>query len=112
MKLHLLLLLSALAAAAGQVLFRIGAQGRTALIQFINWPLLAGLGLYGLSTLLWIYALSRLPLKNVYPFTALTFVLVYVAAIAILGERPSWRGFVGIAIVLCGLYFIVTDRQG
>lgn len=110
MKLTLLLLSSAMAAAGGQLLFRIGAQGRTTLLQFVNWPLAFGIGLYGLSTLLWIYALSRLPLKNVYPFTALTFVLVYAAAIVVLDERPSWRGFAGIAIVLVGLYFIVSDR--
>jgi drug/metabolite transporter (DMT)-like permease len=110
MRLYLLLVLSAFSAAGGQMLFRVGAQGRTALVQFINWPLAIGIGLYGLSTLLWIYALSRLPLKNVYPFTALTFVLVYGAAIVVLGERPSWRGFVGITVVLAGLYFIVTDR--
>lgn len=110
MKLYGLLLVSAIAAASGQLLFRIGAQGRTGLLQFVNCPLAFGIGLYGLSALLWIYALSRLPLKNVYPFTALTFVLVYAAAIVVLGERPSWRGFAGIAVVLFGLYFIVTDR--
>lgn len=110
MKLYGLLFFSAIAAAAGQALFRTGAQGRTSLIEFVNWPLAFGLGLYGLSTVLWIYALSRLPLKNVYPFTALTFVLVYAAAVIFLGERPSWRGFVGIAVVLVGLWFIISDR--
>lgn len=92
------------------MLFRIGAQGRIALSQFVNWPILAGISLYGISTLLWIYTLSRLPLKNVYPFTALTFVVVYGAAVLVLGERPTWRGFVGIGIVLVGLYLVVTDR--
>ncbi len=110
MKLNLLLVVSAFAAAGGQMLFRVGAQGRTALLQYLNLPLLSGLFLYAVSTVLWIYALSRLPVKNVYPFTALTFVLVYTAAIVLLGERPSWRGYLGITVVLVGLYFIVTDR--
>jgi drug/metabolite transporter (DMT)-like permease len=102
--------LSAFSAAGGQTLFRVGAQGRTALAQFLNLPIAAGIALYGVSTLLWIYSLSRLPLKNVYPFTALTFVLVYGAAVLILGERPTWRGFVGIGVVLAGLYFVVSDQ--
>jgi drug/metabolite transporter (DMT)-like permease len=110
LRLYALLVLSALSAAGGQTLFRIGAQGRTALAQFLNWPIVVGIVLYGISTLLWIYALSRLPLKNVYPFTALTFVMVYGAAVLVLGERPTWRGFVGIGIVLTGLYLVVTDR--
>jgi drug/metabolite transporter (DMT)-like permease len=109
-RLYALLLLSALSAAGGQTLFRLGANGRTALSEFLNWAILTGIALYGVSTLLWIYALSRLPLKNVYPFTALTFVLVYGAAVLVLGERPTWRGFVGIGIVLAGLYFVLTDR--
>lgn len=110
MRLYALLVLSAFSAAGGQTLFRVGAQGRTALAQFLNLPIAAGIALYGVSTLLWIYSLSRLPLKNVYPFTALTFVLVYGAAVLILGERPTWRGFVGIGVVLAGLYFVVSDQ--
>lgn len=110
MNVYLMLLASAVCAAAGQMLFRVGAAGRQSLIEFVNPALLGGLGLYAASTLLWVFALSRLPLRSVYPFTALTFVLVYAGAILLLGEKPSWRGIVGVLIVLAGLYCIVTDR--
>jgi drug/metabolite transporter (DMT)-like permease len=109
-KVYLMLLASAICAAAGQMLFRVGAAGRTALLEFVNPALLGGLTLYAASTLLWVFALSRLPLRSVYPFTALTFVLVYGGAILLLDEKPSWRGIVGVVIVLVGLYCIVTDR--
>lgn len=110
MKIYLLLLASAVCAAAGQMLFRVGAAGRSTLLEFVNPALAGGLALYAASTLLWVFALSRLPLRSVYPFTALTFVLVYAGAILLLDEKPSWRGIAGVAIVLVGLYCIVTDR--
>lgn len=109
MSTYALLVASTLFAAAGQLLFKTGASGRLVLVDFINAPVIAGLCLYAASTLLWIYSLSRLPLKNVYPFTALTFVLVYAGAILFIGERPSWRALTGVVIVLGGLYLVISD---
>ena len=109
MSTYALLVASTLFAAVGQILFKTGASGRVAFVDFINVPVIAGLGLYAASTLLWIYSLSRLPLKNVYPFTALTFVLVYAGAILFIGERPSWRALTGVVIVLGGLFLVISD---
>jgi drug/metabolite transporter (DMT)-like permease len=94
---------AALLAAVGQLLFRAGAVGRQALMDFVNPALLGGLVLYGISTVLWIYALSRAKLTTVYPFTALTFVLVYVGAMFVLGEKPTRVEIVGVLLVLAGL---------
>lgn len=55
----LILAAASLAAAGGQVLFKVGAQHRTHFAAFINVPILLGLLLYGLGTALWIYALSQ-----------------------------------------------------
>lgn len=109
MSTYVLLMASTLLAAAGQLLFKTGASGRVALVDFVNVPVVAGLCLYAASTFLWIYSLSRLPLKNVYPFTALTFVLVYAGAILFIGERPSWRAFTGVVIVLGGHFLVISD---
>jgi drug/metabolite transporter (DMT)-like permease len=96
----------AICAAAGQLLFAAGARGRTELVSFVNISIMTGLGLYGLGTILWIYSLSRAQLVQVYPFTVLTFVLIYVSAILLLGERLSVPGFCGIILVLVGLYLL------
>jgi drug/metabolite transporter (DMT)-like permease len=65
-----------------------------------------GLGLYVLSTVFWIYGLSRAQLVQVYPFTVLTYVLIYLSAILFFGERLAVTGFCGIILVLVGLYLL------
>ena len=104
----LVLLAGTLFAAAGQVLFKIGASGREAVSSFFNSWLLSGLLAYALGTLLWIYALSKIRLTVVYPFTALTFVLVYVFGILLLHEPTTVKALVGVAFVLGGLFLIST----
>jgi drug/metabolite transporter (DMT)-like permease len=96
----------AICAAAGQLLFAAGARGRTELLSFLNLSIMTGLGLYGLGTVFWIYSLSRAQLVQVYPFTVLTYVLIYLSAILLLGERLAVPGFCGIILVLVGLYLL------
>jgi undecaprenyl phosphate-alpha-L-ara4N flippase subunit ArnE len=102
------LLAGTLFAAAGQVAFKLGATGRGSLPEFLNLWIAGGLVLYGLSTMLWIFALSRLSLTIVYPFTALTFVLVFCAGVYWLGESATAKQFLGVGLVLLGLFFITT----
>ena len=71
-----MLLAASLAAACGQLLFKVGAQHKTHAVEFLNGPIGLGLLLYLLGTMLWIYVLSKEKLVVVYGFTALTFVLV------------------------------------
>jgi drug/metabolite transporter (DMT)-like permease len=102
----LLLTLSAFTAAGGQLLLKVGAQGRDDLIGFFNPYVIVGLILYVFSTLVWIYVLSFEKLTNVYAFTALTFVLVYLGAVMLLGEKISVPTVAGIVAILFGLYLI------
>jgi drug/metabolite transporter (DMT)-like permease len=96
----------AVCAAGGQLFFAAGARGRTQPLSFLNISIIAGLGLYALSTALWIYSLSRAQLVQVYPFTVLTFLLIYSSPISLLGERLSVPGFCGIMLILVGLYLV------
>jgi len=57
--------------------------------------------------MLWLLALARLPLSRVYPFTILTFVLVYVASVWLLGEQLTSSLVIGASLVLGGLLVIV-----
>jgi drug/metabolite transporter (DMT)-like permease len=107
-KVYLFLLAGAAFGAVGQVLFKVGATSRTALADFINSWICLGLMSYGLGTLIWIYALSKAPLTVVYPFTALTFVMVYGSGILLFGEQTSVRAGLGVGLVLVGL-FLITD---
>jgi drug/metabolite transporter (DMT)-like permease len=107
----LMLLTAAFCAASGQVLLKIGASGHSTLRDFLNPAILTGVALYCLSSIVWIMTLSRAPLILVYPFTVLTFVLVYVAAIVLLNERYTISGIVGTVIVLLGLYLMFVGQE-
>ncbi|MGP8473952.1 EamA family transporter [Burkholderia sp. PR2] len=69
-----------------------------------------GLLCYGAGTVLWIFALSKAGLTVVYPFTVLTFVLVFLAGILFFGERVSYAQWGGVAMILGGLYLIAMVR--
>lgn len=101
-----LLLASAFAAAAGQLLFKIGATGRDTLVAFINPAIVSGAVLYLGASAIWVYVLSKEKLVGVYAFTALTFVLVYVAGVFLLGERLTLPAMAGVGCVLVGLFLI------
>lgn len=107
---HALLVVATILAAAGQILFKFGATGRRDWSEFLNVPLVSGLICYGIGTILWIFALSKLPLKTVFPYTALTFVLVYVGAIFLVGERISSKSLAGVVCVLIGLFMLTSDK--
>lgn len=107
----LLLLLSSFSAAAGQVLLKIGANGREQLIAFINLPIIFGLLLYVLGAFFWVYVLSYESLVNVYAFTMLTFALVYLGGVFIVGEKITIASFIGIIFILLGLYMISNYNQ-
>lgn len=102
------LLAGTVCAAAGQVAFKLGATGRESLISFFNGWVALGLTLYLLGTALWLFALSKASLTVVYPFTALTFVLVYGAGVLFLGELTNARQLSGVGLILAGLYLITV----
>lgn len=106
---HGVLVGATILAALGQLLFKMGATDRSTWRELVNIQLLSGFFCYALGTLAWIFALSKLPLRVVYPYTALTFVLVYLGAVGWLGEKVAARGVLGIACVLLGLFLLTTE---
>jgi drug/metabolite transporter (DMT)-like permease len=105
---YFILACSAALAACGQLMFKTGATGRVGVTSFANVWIAGGLSCYGLGVAFWIYGLSKAPLNIVYPFTALTFVFVYAASIFIIGEPASMRSLLGVAVILAGIYLVVT----
>ena len=102
----LLLTTAALSAASGQLLFKVGAHERHHLVEFFNIHIFVGLCLYALSTGIWIYTLSIEKLVNVFAFTGLTFVLVYLGGVFLLRETLTTTGVGGVLLVLLGLFLI------
>jgi drug/metabolite transporter (DMT)-like permease len=107
----IVLTFASFSAAAGQLLFKVGATGKQHLLEFLNVPIVLGLICYALSTVLWIYGLSIEKLVSVYAFTALSFALVYLGGAVILGERISAWAALGVGLVMAGLALIVSKSS-
>jgi len=104
-------LAGAVLAALGQVSFKLGADGREGLTEFINLWIVLGLVLYLAGTVFWILALSAVPLTVLYPFAALTYVLVNFLAVVLLGEQLTAKGLAGTAFVLLGLFLVTSSFE-
>lgn len=90
--------------AVGQILFKIAALGiRPSEGVFITPALFFAIVLYGLTTILWIFILTRLPLNIAYPFSLLGSAFVPFLAHYYLGEAVGIQTIVGLGLVLCGL---------
>lgn len=112
------ILLSVVMAAAGQVLLKKGmvsagsmsfdlkGLAETAKAVVFNSQVLIGMAAYILSALFWLMALSRADLSFVYPFTALTFVLVMLASVIIFKESVSFVRILGFLCICVGILFI------
>ena len=74
-----------------------------------NWLVLSGFGCYGLSSLLYLVALSRLDLSYAYPMVALTYVIVTVLAWRLLGETVPIGRIMGLAIICIGVVVVAAS---
>jgi small multidrug resistance pump len=76
-RMHWTFLLSAISATVlGQALLKAGAGSETFTGQLLDWRTIAGLGIYGLASILYIVALRRIPLSVALPCTALSYIVV------------------------------------
>ena len=71
-----------------------------------------GLFCYALSMIAWIGVLTRIELSIAYPFLSLSYILVYLGAVALPGlhESVSLTRILGIVLISIGLYLIT--RRG
>lgn len=105
-----LLVITPFLIAAGQVMFKMTGMKLAAFpAQPVQSALLSpifigALALYGGATLLWVYVLKSVPLSYAYSFMALTFVIVPLMARFWLGEEISPRYYLGMVLVLAGLF--------
>jgi drug/metabolite transporter (DMT)-like permease len=99
--------------AAAQIFMKFGANrlAHPGLIGMAtDLPLLSGLVLYGLSTVLLVLALKDGELSLLYPVIALTYVWVTVLSLVLLHDKPNPFKLAGIAIIVVGVS--VLGRRG
>jgi drug/metabolite transporter (DMT)-like permease len=112
----LALILSAVAlSATGQILLKSGAHhlsglGRLGflLAAFRDVRVLLGLAAWTTSTLCWLYVLRVAPLSKAYGLTSLTYVLVLVASVLLLGEQVRPLHALGTVLIVIGIACVLS----
>lgn len=76
------------------------------------WPLLtsvhvwAGLTMYGIGALVWLFVLAKLDVSMAYPFVGLGFILTMVMGSLFLGESVGFTRMLGTMLVVGGVYLV------
>jgi drug/metabolite transporter (DMT)-like permease len=66
-------------------------------------------GAYGLSLIVWIVGLSRVPVSQAYPLLSLGYVLNVGLAWWLLGELPNVQRVAGIGVILLGVFLVARS---
>ena len=66
----------------------------------------AGLAIFAVSAVLWLFALSRADLSFAYPFAALGYVIIVIASIVFLDEHVQPITWAGIVLIVAGIVLI------
>jgi len=105
--------------AGGQVFFKYSAsafKGRPVADGFLELAqtpaFYAGVTLYGVATLLWVWILSRVPLSQAYPWVALAMSAVPILAVALFHERFDSSYWLGVGLVVLGVFITQRASQG
>ena len=78
---------------------------RLALSPFVA----GGLACYGVSVVVWILALSRVPVSVAYPMLSIGYVVNALAAWWLFGESLGAQKLVGIAFIVAGVFLVARS---
>lgn len=105
----LLLLATVIGISCGQILFKHGALGLAKDAKlwaiFFSMPVIAGILIYGASTVMWIYLLREVALSKAYPVFALSFVFVPILSWLFFDETLDKTYFAGMLFIIIGIIF-------
>ena len=109
-----ILLLTALAAfigSIGQLEFKQGANNLQWDIKLLltNYHLIAGLAVYALSTVLYVYALNKENLSILYPIIATSYIWTLIFSKVFLKEPVGLTSWAGVFFILLGVALIATQ---
>ena len=75
----------------------------------VNPPILAGLACYGVSVVVWILGLSRVPVSMAYPLLSLGYVVNAFAAWMLFGESLTAQKLIGIGFIIVGVFLVARS---
>ena len=71
--------------------------------------ILAGIGCYVVSLVVWILALSRVPVSVAYPMLSVGYIVNAVAAWMLFGESLTAQKLVGIGFIVIGVWLVARS---
>lgn len=93
----------------GQALLKAGAGAGTFAAQLMDWRTLAGLGIYGSASILYIVALRRIPLSVALPCTALSYIVVALIGHYAFNEPLGPQRLAALALIGVGVLVLATS---
>lgn len=69
-------------------------------------PILGGLACYGISVVVWILALSRVPVSQAYPLLSIGYVVNAIAAWWLFGESMGANKLAGMTLIIAGVILV------
>jgi drug/metabolite transporter (DMT)-like permease len=71
--------------------------------------LIGGIACYGISVIVWILGLSRVPVSMAYPLLSLGYVINAIAAHYLLGEAVTLARWLGIGFIIVGVWLVARS---
>lgn len=108
-----LCLINTMLMASGQILFKLGSNGKKldsflSMVQLLFSPIiLVALCLYAFTTMLWLYILSKVDISFAYPVQALAFPVVLIVSSLLFKEAIPTTRWIGVGIILIGVFIAV-----
>ena len=110
-KIILLTALAAFIGSIGQLEFKRGADNLQFDIKLLltNYHLILAVAVYGLSTILYVYALNKGNLSILYPIIATSYIWTLMFSKVFLKEPIGLTGWAGVFFILLGVALIATQ---
>ena len=104
------ILVGVLLNAAAQLLLKAGTNAMPLGMRLALEPhILGGLACYVVSVVVWVVALSRVPVSIAYPMLSIGYVVNAIAARYLLGETLTPMRLVGIGIIVLGVFIVARS---
>ena len=104
---HLALAAAILGGICGQLLLKAGSIGvDSALAQFQRLPTIAGLGFYGVSAILYVIALRRIPVSLAFPSVSISYAIIAALGFWLWSEPLGWPQVTGIVLICTGVLLL------
>ncbi len=83
----------------------------TLLHMATNPLLIVGIAIFGVSTLLWLFALAKADLSFAYPFLSLTYLAVLIGGAFLFGDKVTLPRVLGFAVIIAGVWIVARSEQ-